>query len=173
MRLKHDGEYLYVLIESDRDGFASLCVERAASISILHASAALGTAEYTGHFGNAQLARPFHFELRDTGTSLEARKARRTFLAQELWFANASRTGNSPREFQISLDIAAEHGRIPLAVTFYSPDDGIVAYWPEDLSDACRSIEVVKGQTPPRLAFAPHRWPVVTIESAGMTIGDR
>jgi hypothetical protein len=173
MRLKHDGVYLYLLIESDRDGLASLCVERASVIAILHASAALGTAEYRGHFANAELARPFFFELRDTGASLEARKARKTFLASELWFANASRAGNSPREFQISLDIAAEHGRIPLAVAFYSPDDGTVAYWPEDLSDACRSIDVVKGQTPPRLVFAPHRWPVVTIDSVGMPIGDR
>lgn len=173
MLLKHDDEFLFVLIESKAKGIASVCVERSGGVAILHASAALGTAFYKGGMKGSTLDRPFFFELRDTGMSLEAKKARKTFLSQELWFANTSKHGASVREMQISLDIAPEHGRIPMAVTWYMFDDGVVAYWPEDLSDGCLNLEVIKGNTPQSLDFEPHRWPIVTIESMGMPVGDR
>jgi hypothetical protein len=173
MLLKHDEAYLYVLIDAKGKGIASLCVERPEGIAILHASAALGTAGYKGRFKDAKLERSFMFELRDTGPSLTARKARKRFLADELWFANTSKVGSSVREIQISLDIAAEHGRIPMAVTFFLLDEGLVAYWPEDLSDDCLNLELIKGNTPQRLDFEPHRWPVVTIEKLLAPPGDR
>lgn len=172
MYLKHDDDFLYILIEATRKGIASICVERSAGISILHASAALGTADYKGRFDNSQLETGFRFELRDTGTSLDARKARKTFLSKELWFANTSKYGSPLRELQISLDIGAEHGRIPMAVTWFMVDEGLVAYWPEDLSDGCLNLELIKGNNPTPLDFQPHRWPVVTIERLGLPPGD-
>jgi len=164
MFLKHDDDYLYILIVSPRPGIASVCVERKSGIAVLHASAALGTADYEGRFDKATVKRPFFFELRDTGMSLEAKKARKTFLAQELWFANTTKRGSEIREMQFDLDIAGEHGRIPMAVTWFMFDEGTVAYWPEDLSDDCLNLELIKGNNPSPLEFAPHRWPVVTIE---------
>lgn len=173
MFLKHDDEYLYILIDAKRKGIASLCVERPMGIAILHASAALGTADYAGHYKQAERKRSFMFQLRDTGPSLEARKARKSFLHNERWFANTSRKGSSIREIQISLDIAEQFGRIPMAVTFFMHEAGAVAYWPEDLSDDCLNLELIKGNTPDSLDFEPHRWPVVTIEKKGTIVGDQ
>jgi len=164
MFLKHDDKYLYILISSSRPGIASVCVERKAGIAVLHASAALGTADYEGRFDKATVRRPFFFELRDAGMGLEAKKARKTFLSQELWFANTTKRGSEIREMQIDLDIASVHGRIPMAVTWFMFDDRTIAYWPEDLSDDCLNLELIKGDNPSPLEFAPHRWPVVTIE---------
>jgi hypothetical protein len=172
MFLKHDDEFLYLLVTGKKKGLASICVERREGIAILHASAALGTADYQGRFDDAALKRSFFFELRDTGRSLEAKKARKTFLKRELWFANTSREGSLIREFQISLDIAAEHGRIPMAVTWFTSDDATLAYWPEDLSDDCLNLELIKGNTPETLDFQPHRWPVVTVKTLGMPPGN-
>ena len=51
-----------------------------------------------------------------------------------------------------------------MAVTYFMFEKDRLAYWPEDLSDDCLNMDLIKGNAPKKLDFAPHRWPIVTIE---------
>ncbi len=163
MLLKHDGEYLYIAVIGERPGIAHICIEKEDRIAVLHASAALGTAEYTGNFRTARLERPFEWRARGKGSSLEVRKERKRFLHDERWLANVSRGPSRVREFQIDLQFAGRNGRIPLSVAFLDTEGMTVAFWPEDLTDDSKLNQLVSGATPKTATFQPHTWPVVTV----------
>jgi hypothetical protein len=169
MLLEQDGEYLYVAVRTEKPGIASVCVDRGTTIAVLHASAALGTAEYRQEHTSWMRAKAFEWLVRDTSGSAASRRVRQQFLASDGWYANTASKPATVREFQISLSLATEKGRMPLAVAFLSNEDESVSYWPEDLSDDCRSADLILGKTPDTLEFVPARWPIVKVDESKPT----
>ncbi len=164
---EQDGTYLYVAIRTEKPGIASVCVDRGNTIAVLHASAALGTAEYHLEHTSWMRAKAFDWLVRDTSGSSSSRKVRQQFLASDGWYANTTSKPSTEREFQISLALAAEKGRIPLAIAVLATGDDSIAYWPEDLSDDCRNPDLIFGKTPDTFEFVPARWPIVKSEESG------
>jgi hypothetical protein len=140
--LQHDGEYLYVGIRVPGTGIASLCVPGPSKRAlVLHASAALATAEYEAGPRDWRLVRNFSFEIRDTGTSAEAMSKRAAFLAAEGWFANASGEGSREREFQISWKLGDRKG-LPLTVAYMTFPDEKLYSWPASLAALEQFVEI-------------------------------
>jgi hypothetical protein len=78
--LMHAGGSLYVGIRSDNLGLGSVCVNWEDEISILHSSAALGTATYVKAEESWQKTRDFSWTNRETSNSQGALEGRREHL---------------------------------------------------------------------------------------------
>lgn len=137
-------------------GLASLCLGDEKRVSILHASAALGTARYELGTGSTwELREGFAWRVRDsprTGSAPDSE--RRDFIAASGWLANSSHQGSPVREFKVAL--GAQHRY--LGVTFLAIDSMQVAYWPAAMADDCRALPVVKGGPPQSAVFLPKAW---------------
>ena len=155
--LQHDGTFLYLAITGPRTGIASLCMPRGRDVAILHASAALGTAE----FAEGRVTRDFVWTNRDTKDTA----ARDKFLGAEHWFANATPPSalSKEREMQIAISGRKE---IPLTIAFLSfapNEEQRIHVWPPALDDACASIDLAAGKTAGTLTFEPAKWGVLRL----------
>lgn len=161
-----DGDYLYVGIRSEVLGLGSMCVSWDDEISVLHSSAALGTATYVRTSGDDwRRTRAFSWTCRDTSQSEGARQSRQRHLEQEKWLAS---NGNMGEPAEMEYQIAMIDGKVRLAVTYLKgPDYDAAEVWPANLEDGCREIELLQGEAPDSSKFAPETWMTVTAPDAG------
>jgi hypothetical protein len=154
--LMHDGGYLYVGIRSESLGLGSICVFWEDMISVLHSSAALGTAEYEPTDQDWQKIRNFDWTNRDTSNSERALEGRAEHLEREGWLASNGLMGNANEmEYQILMT----EGRVHLAVTYLlSPEYETTDYWPQSLGPGCRDFEPMPGDPPDMASFSPETW---------------
>ncbi len=152
--------YLYVGIRSDNLGLGSVCVLWDEEISILHSSAALGTAVYGREGEGWQKKRDFTYTNRETSNSEQALEERREHLEREDWLASNRPMGNfNEMEYQIAMS----DDEIRLAVTYLiSPAYETSEFWPDTLGTGCRDFEPFPGDAPETVDFAPETWiPVI------------
>jgi hypothetical protein len=164
--LKHDGDHLYLGIRGPEMGWAHVCVGDAGRVSVLHSSAALGTAEYVpADSGLFQAIRGFEWTMRDTSLTDGARNARREFLKQEEWVASTAWMGEPfEREFILKLAIFGE-AKARLTVLYASDEESpSFYYWPNTLSDESLNLELVWGRTPGGLHFDLRQWAVLKLD---------
>jgi hypothetical protein len=162
--LMHAGEYLYLGIRSERLGLGSLCVNWHEKISILHSSAALGTASYVKAGVGWQKTRDFTWTNRDTYNSQRAVAERQEHLERENWLASNGRMGHdNEMEYQIALT----NDEIVLGVTYLmSPEFETTDYWPDTLGPGCRHFTPSPGGPPETVDFSPETWMTVTSADA-------
>ncbi len=154
--LLREGDVLYVAVAGPRPGIASLCVGNDTRVSILHASAALGTATYEKDGAQWRRRRNFEYVVRDsprTGPPSEEEKAKH--LAEEGWLANSSRSAAPAREFAVRLTPE----RVALGVAFLGTDDPpAVSHWPSTIGDDCKAVRLGQGWADEVQRFAPMTW---------------
>jgi hypothetical protein len=157
----HDGDYLYLGIRAAANPLGSLCLDRGDEVAILHSSAALGTAIYREDGQGWQRTKDFSWDCRSTGDSAFAQRQRDEFLQREGWVANNGRTG-TPEELEFQIAVPEGEDSLRLAVTYLqAPDYGSVIWWPPELDDDCRNIQLLRGPVPERLQFSPETWGTV------------
>lgn len=161
-KLKHDGTFLYIAVKGPRQGIGSLCSVEGRSIRILHASAALGTAEFDRA---GKLKHGFTWTNRDTGPSEAAMAERRKFLDAEKWFANSTPAPpTAEREYQILIDGRKEIPMTLAFMSFASPEDMTMHFWPAKLADACADIRLARGSTDVEYTFDPKQWGALVLK---------
>jgi Tol biopolymer transport system component len=168
--LMQNSGYLYLGMHENIDGLTitSVCLEREDEISILHSSGSLGTAIFKRDYKGWQLTRPFKWDLYGVTqyTSFDEQK-RKAFLKNNGWLANlGSMTGTEEIENQIAIP----EGPFRMAVAYLMPPNfSKAAWWPVDLADDCRKIELLQANiaenlnTPLLLQFAPDTWAAISI----------
>jgi hypothetical protein len=157
--LMQDGVYLYVGIRSEDLGLGSICVYWEDEISILHSSAALGTAVYMRADGGWVRTRSFNWTNRETSNSQQALEYRAEHLERENWLASNGRMGNSN---EMEYQIAMSDGKVHLAVTYLlSPGYKTTDFWPDTLGTGCRNFEPLPGNPPEAASFSPDTWVTV------------
>ena len=157
--LMHAGGYLYLGIRSDKLGLGSVCVSWDDEISILHSSAALGTATYVKADEGWQKTRNFSWTNRAISNSQQALEERREHLESENWLASNGLMGNyNEMEYQITMS----NDKVHLAVTYLlSPDYATSDFWPDGLGAGCRDFEPLQSDPPETVYFAPETWMTV------------
>jgi hypothetical protein len=157
----HDGDYLYLGIRAAANPLGSLCLDRGDEVAILHSSAALGTAIYQEDDQGWQRTKDFSWDCRSTDDSPFAQRQRDEFLQREGWVANNGRTG-TPEELEFQIAVPEGEDSLRLAVTYLqAPDYGSVIWWPPELDDDCRNIQLLRGPVPESLQFSPGTWATV------------
>ena len=96
--MHHEG-YLYVGIRANTPGMivGNIFIDQEDWVSILHSSAALGTAIYEKRSDTWEQTQDFLWRCRSTSNSASAIAEREAFLQDEHWVANNSRMG-TPQE---------------------------------------------------------------------------
>jgi hypothetical protein len=157
--LMYAGDYLYLGIRSERLGLGSLCVNWHDEISILHSSAALGTASYVKAGVGWQKTRDFTWTNRDFSNSQRAVAEGQEHLERENWLASNGRMGHdSEMEYQIALT----NDEIVLGVTYLmSPEYETTEYWPDTVGPGCRHFTPSPGGPPVTVDFSPETWMTV------------
>ena len=151
-----DEEFLYVGIRAKEPGTiaGNVFIQRGDEISIMHSSAALGTAVYQRDGDSWQLVRDFNWRCRDTGDSEAAQAERAEFLHEEGWLAANGLMG-TPNELEYKIKIPEQEFR--LAVVFIkSTPPYEKAPWPADLDDDC--VYPTPGGLPLEMHFIPQSW---------------
>jgi hypothetical protein len=157
--MMHHAGYLYLGIQANTTGMivGNVFVEHEDKVSVLHSSAALGTAIYEKRSDGFQQNQDFLWQCRNTGNSSFAQAEREAFLQQEGWLASNSRMG-SPQELEYK--IAMPNGSLRLAVTFTRASElSTRIYWPIGLEDDCTKSP--QGEFPTTMQFAPFTWATV------------
>ncbi len=150
---------LYIAVKGPGRGLASLYLGSRDDVSILHASAALGTAHYHRSGETWSLRNGFDWKVRDTpGTGGAPASERQEFLASDGWLANSSQPGSPVREFAIKLTPEQQY----LGITFLAIDTMEVTYWPPSMADDCRAVDLLRGDPPQVVRLQPETWHRIT-----------
>ena len=146
-------DYLYLGIMTDENQpFAcNVYILRGDKITVLHSSAALGTAIYQKAESNWQQTQNFNWQLRDTSNSESAQTERAAFLKTEGWLAANGNMGN-PNELEYQIKIQEQNLRIAVVFTKSTPPYEKVP-WPANLDDD--TITPTPGGFPTMMAFFP------------------
>ena len=156
---------LYLGIRSNTTGLiaGNVYIALGTGISILHTSAALGTAVYQQGSVSWALTRDFTWSCRDSSNSEAARAEREAFLQQEKWVGSTSYMG-IPEELEYRIQLTGEP--LHLAVTFLrAADPGMRIAWPVGLQDD--TLHQTPGGLPASLSFSPEEWAEITVNADG------
>ncbi|HSF82269.1 MAG TPA: hypothetical protein VLA49_13585 [Anaerolineales bacterium] len=150
------GGFLYLGIRANFKGMiaGNVFINQGDEISILHSSAALGTAIYQRGEESWQQKQDFAWRCRDSSNSESALAERAEFLEAEGWLAANGRMG-TPNELEYKIKIPEQDFRLAVVYIKSSyPYEKVP--WPVDLDDDC--ISPTPGGMPKILAFSPEAW---------------
>ncbi len=156
--MKYDSANLYLGLRGPGAGWAHVYVAAADRLLALHASAALGAAEYVR--GDDEVYRPvreFEWSVRDTSQSETARLARTEFLESEGWVASTVWMG-APIEFEFIIARDLFEGGLPTVAVVFATGPGAYHYWPETLAGDALNEDLIEGNTPAELRFRTDGW---------------
>lgn len=151
--------YLYLGVRSVEPGVmtGNLFIQRGDVVSILHSSAALGTAIYQLEEEAWVRSQNFDWRCRDTGSSERAQKERNAFLESDGWVASNGLMGaENELEYMIVLDEPITALALNILHEFESNP------FPAELADAC--VQTYPGGMPEEMDFAVLEWARLELE---------
>jgi hypothetical protein len=159
--LRRTGSLLEILIRTRPLLVASLCLATADRVSVLHASAALGSVTYTRSGSSFQTDQAFAWRMRETDMSAATQQRRLEYFTNEGWVANTTGMGTPGHvEWRVALD-RYPAGDLFIALGLMSQSNpGQIAGWPQR-AGACAHQPLVAGNAPSTLDFRPALWTVV------------
>jgi pimeloyl-ACP methyl ester carboxylesterase len=168
--MKHDSDFLYLGLRGPGSGWAHVYLAGGDRVVALHASAALGTAEYVLS-GNEvyQPVREFAWTVRDTSQSVAARLARTEFLEANGWVASTVWMG-APAELEFILARDYFEGGTPTVAVVFATGQGAYHYWPETLAGDALAEDLIEGNTPADLWFRTEGWATLDLGGAGLEV---
>ena len=155
--LMHASGYLYIGMRGKPEPATNICVDQGDQVSILHSSAALGTAVYQLRDGVWERVRDFEWCCRQRTDSTQAQEVLDKHLQEEGWDANNAFRG-VPGE--IEYQIALPDDSLRLAVnTIEPPSYRSVLSWPKGLEDDCSRL----GPIPEEAQFSQDEWATLLV----------
>lgn len=160
--LMHAAGYLYLGIRAKPEPVTSICIDQADQISILHSSAAIGTAVYRLGDGVWEQVRSFDWCCRDTTDRPQAQEERSAHLQEQGWIASNGRMG-IPQEVEFQISLPGDSIRLVVS-SIGAPDYESVISWPGGLADGCSSPDMLKGPIPEETQFSLEDWITLTMD---------
>lgn len=159
--LMHAGGYLYIGVRGKPEPVTSICLDQVKQVSILHSSAAIGTALYELGHGNWDLVQDFEWCCRETDNSSQAQENINNHLEEVGWTASNGLTGVQEEvEYQILLS----DNPLRLAVnSIGQPNYRAVHSWPESLVDDCGRLSMITGPIPEEAQFSIGGWATLSV----------
>lgn len=157
--LMHDGGDLFLGIRARDQGYGSICVVQDNQVSILHASAALGSAIFEKEDDAWHRTQQFSWCCR----SLEDSPERQALFETEGWMASISYM-EPPEEMEYQITMGEEP--LTLAVVYQEGRHRDTAlWWPETLDDDCLGLVTRPGDLPEQLEFSPKSWVTLVVST--------
>jgi len=160
--LMYADDYLYLGIRAKSPEMiaGNVFIQRGDEISIMHSSAALGTAIFQRGNDIWQQTQDFIWQCRSTSQSDTAQAERDAFLQQEGWVALNSYMG-TPNELEYQIEISEQTIHMAVVYIKASPPYEKIP-WPAGLDDD--SILPTQGGLPPEMQFSPNLWGIIAME---------
>ncbi|MFC0605849.1 hypothetical protein [Winogradskyella pulchriflava] len=160
--IKETKEYFYVSVKTEEIYVASLCVCNGSSISVLHASAALGKLNYEKSEDNIwNTNESFVWEMREKGFSPEEIDKRKEYLDKNGWVASTMEMGKiGETEFVISKEWLSEKPRFAIGLMPASLPENTFSL-PIKNSLACGNHSLVSGEPKSNYSFTPIHWVIL------------
>jgi hypothetical protein len=154
--LRRTGNTLEIAIRTSPLLVASLCLATADRVSVLHASAALGSVTYTRTGSSFHTEQVFEWRMRESDMSSATQQKRFEYFTANGWVASTMQMGRPGHlELRVAID---RHQPEDLYIAFGVMNQaGHVAGWPQT-AGACAHEQLVAGTAPRTLDFAPERW---------------
>jgi hypothetical protein len=154
----HRDNTLYLSIKGNSPGWSHVYLHRNDSVSVLHASAALGDQLYINKDQLWKLQNKFSWELRDEVFNESTKQKMENYYNTHGWCSNNNSLGDGGT-FEFKIDLR----RFPLAqlsfVALVAADDAkLLAVYPDGLTDDIRFEKLVRGGSPDNLQFKPSTW---------------
>ena len=161
--LMQDEKFFYVGIRANDTGpFSSnVFIQKGDEVSILHSSAALGTAIYQKDEDGWVQIQDFSWHCRNTSNSETARVERDEFFQDEGWLAANGLMG-TPNEMEYKIKIPDQDFQIAVVYIKSTPPYEKVP-WPASLDDDC--IKSTPGGLPEIFYFSPDEWIVLDLSN--------
>jgi len=151
--LMHADGFLYLAIRSNGPEMivGNIYLQRGEKVSVMHSSAALGTAKFAWHDGAWMRTQNFTWRCRDIGFSDAAQAKRADFLQQEGWVAAISRMG-TPNELEYKIGLTEEISALAVNILQeLTPNP-----FPAGLADDC--VQAFPGGIPEEMQFSIEDW---------------
>lgn len=156
MRWKHDGRELLVALTGNAPFLPSLCIARNDTVRVLHASASVGDAIYSGPAGGPrQRTSDFAWALRDGRPNAQPEREQQQQLESKGWVASTAGSNAGAREYRIRLALIGTSPQ--LAVAFVSLFGDSVK-WPLTANDDCARSDFAMGSAPATARFTTESW---------------
>jgi hypothetical protein len=152
VHLMHADETLYVGVAGDAIGSINVVIAGEGKVSILHSSAALGSAEYSWNGSVWELVHGFDWCCR-RGSDPSAREA---LFDEEGWEANIGYTGNEG-EVEYAITIPWRDRSLAISSIRSDSDKG---FWPAGLSPEAQDQLV--GVPPQEREYNPEEWGTIS-----------
>ena len=156
------GDFLYLgIIGKDAEMFSNnVYINQGDEVTILHSSAALGTAIYHKIDNIWNQTQDFTWRCRKTDQSEAAQAERTEFLQAEGWLASNGRMG-TPNEMEYMITMPDQDFRMAVTIIKSSPSYEKIP-WPANLKDDC--IRETPGGLPDIMEFTPNEWGAIDLE---------
>jgi hypothetical protein len=157
--LMHADEFLYLGIRSSTPDMivGNIYLMRGDRVSVLHSSAALGTAIFQHTGDRWKRVQNFTWRCRDIGFSDASQAARVEFLQQEGWLAANARMG-TPNELEYQIELAESISAIAVNILqALEPNP-----FPTGLDDDC--VQAFPGGIPEEMHFSIEDWVKLELE---------
>jgi len=160
--LFRSGDFLYLgIIGKGAEMFSNnIYINRGDEITILHSSAALGTARYQKVDNIWSQIQDFSWRCRKTDQSEAALSERAEFMQTEGWLASNGRMG-TPNEMEYMITMPDQDFRMAVTIIKSSPPYEKIP-WPVNLKDDC--IRETPGGLPDIMEFTPNEWGVLILD---------
>ena len=157
--MRDDDPYLWIRVLSEPAGVVSRCLAEGSTVTVLHASAALGMVRYEPAESGWALRGKFEWALRDKSLDPEARYARQQHLEQHGWVATTNGMGDPEVfEFLIRRDrLAGDGTRLAVGIMPMAPPNAVYGL-PRAAAGDCAHDKLVKGPPPDELKFDTGSW---------------
>ncbi|NNF04201.1 MAG: hypothetical protein HKN17_07020 [Rhodothermales bacterium] len=157
--VRRSGGLLYVTVESEPIGVASLCLGGFSEVSVLHASAALGYLRFRSTDDGWTTDDDFVWEMRETSMSTDAIDARAQYFASHGWVATTAMMGDpTATEFLVSEDLV-QHDGVRIAAGLMPIERPEVTLALPATASECADDRLVRGPKPDApIRFDPTAW---------------
>jgi len=129
----------------------NIYLQRGDEVSVLHTSAALGTAKFAWQAGVWTRVQNFSWRCRDIGFSETAQAKRAEFLQQEGWLAAISRMG-TPNELEYKISLTEDISAMAINILQELKPNP----FPSGLEDDC--VQAFPGGIPEEMQFSIENW---------------
>jgi hypothetical protein len=161
MKIKKDHNELYIAISATNKAWAHVYITSGDTIKVLHASAALGQANYIPRNDHWTPVQPFEWALRERAYNDDLANKQQAHYQQFGWVANNNNMGDG-KTFEYHIDLSRMKGKtvsfacvaaeIPLNLHFYPT-----------LTDHTILPKLVQGYTPDSLQFRVREWESISL----------
>lgn len=160
---KEEGS-LKLSIKSEPLYVANICIAQKESITVFHASAALGAIEYKLLNGNWTTNEEFNWEMRTGDMTTEALQQRQQYFEKNNWIATTTGMGTSAEtEFLFKTDVFDQEPIYIAAGLMLASNPDSIASFPENSAGACADHGLVAGSPDTEYTFDYSSWFEITL----------